>query len=154
MYRKKAGWNGWTYGKVDRWTNAQRIMDRWMYLGCRGNTSQKCPGTLWASGQTWSERALPSHPLAGGHRWQDRGWEVLPGRGPPAAPGGGRGWDLDRRGPHHPRRAAHAAVQDHHHPPGEARGTGWAEVGGVAGPGSDPLPLPARTPPCSLARFG
>ena len=99
--------------------------------------AEVCPGTLCGlpSGQAWLEQATPSHPLAGGHRWQDRGWKVLSGRGPAAARGGGRGRDLDRRGPHRPSGAAHTSVQGHHHPPGEAWGgagrdgrCGWAQL--------------------------
>lgn len=42
MHRQKVGWiDEWIYGQVDRWTDgrmdAQRMMDRWMGLGCRGN---------------------------------------------------------------------------------------------------------------------
>lgn len=99
-----------------------------MDLGCRVNISQRCWGLsgLWPA-FLWPglvRTSLASHPLTGGHRWQDGGWEVLPGRRPPAAPGGGRGGDLDRRGPHRPRGAAHAAVQGHRHPAGEVWGKG------------------------------
>lgn len=31
---------------------------------------------------------------------------------------------------------------------------GWAKVGGMVGPCSDPPPLPRRTPSCSLALYG
>lgn len=160
-HREKVGRNGkdiWKGGQMDGCSKDDGQTDgSWMQGKPLAEMPRDPPGCGLPSGQTRSERALPSRPPAGGHRWQDGGREVLPGRGPPAAPGGGRGWGLDRRGPHHPRGAAHASVPDHHHPPGEAWGPGrgvGAEVGGTAGPRADPPPLPARTPPCSPALSG
>lgn len=149
-------------GSMERWTDGWKDgcakndgrLDRWI-LGAGETSRKEMPRTplgcgLPSSGQDWSERALSPRPPTGGHRRQDGGRKVLPGRGPAAAPGGSRGRGLDRRGPHRPRGAAHASVEDHHHPPGEA-GDGAGRGGSVAGPSSDPLPLPARTPSCSPA---